>query len=213
MVDKELSKKFRNLPNYITFARLGLIPLFVALMIDPSRWMVNLAIVVFAIAVMTDYVDGFLARRYGVVTDFGKLLDPVADKILVMAALVMLVAQRSDLYGEPWVPGWIVVLVLARETWVTGIRAVAASRGIIVAANNTGKVKSSLQMISIILLLMHEYAFRLGGIQISCQIVGVNLLLISVAFSYWAAFEYTHQILFKEDKILTPERDDNVQVQ
>src|SRR5262245_57339044 len=136
----------QRLPNWLTFLRLGLIPVFVFLMVEPSRWMVDLAMIVFIVAAFTDYIDGIIARRYGAVSDFGKLLDPLADKILVMAALVMLASQRSDTYGEPWVPGWMVVMVLAREIWVTGLRAVASARGVVVAASTTGKFKSGLQM-------------------------------------------------------------------
>src|SRR5262245_55607250 len=125
----------QNIPNILTFLRLALIPLFVVLMIDPNPELTHAATLVFIIAAFTDYLDGVLARKFSAVSEFGKLADPLADKILVMAALVMLVAQRSDVYGEPWVPGWMVVLILAREIWVTGLRAVAASRGVIVAAS------------------------------------------------------------------------------
>src|SRR5262249_9731081 len=112
----------QRLPNYLTFFRLALVPVFVVLMLEPSEYMVFLAIIVFVVAAITDYVDGIIARSFGAVSDFGKLLDPLVDKILVMAALVMLVAQRSDVDGTPWVPGWMVVLVMARELWVTGLR-------------------------------------------------------------------------------------------
>lgn len=193
-----MTNSWKNIPNLITYCRLALIPLFVALMIDPAPWMVALATVIFVVAAITDWVDGYLARKYGAVSDFGKLLDPVADKILVMAALVMLTAQRSDIWGEPWVPGWMVVMVLARETWVTGLRAVAAKNGIIVAASGTGKLKSSFQMLAVILLLLHEHSFKIAGFQITCQMVGVNLLLISIALSYWGAMEYTREVLFEE---------------
>ena len=198
----------RKVPNWLTLSRVALIPFFVYLMHEPSRAMVNLATLVFIFAALTDWVDGYMARRYGAVSDFGKLLDPVADKILVMAALVMLVAQRGDVYGDPWVPGWMVVLVLARETWVTGLRAVAAGRGMIVAANNSGKYKSGIQMGAIILLLLHDYTFTLFGLKLTCQLVGINFLLISIAFSYYGAVEYTRMILFQEKQshnVLEPE--------
>lgn len=194
----------RQLPNWLTFLRLALIPLFVILLVEPSTEMIDAAIVVFIIAAITDYVDGLLARRWGAVSDFGKLLDPIADKILVMAALVMLTAQRSDLYGEPWVPGWIVVFVLAREIWITGLRAVAASQGLILAAGNTGKWKSGLQMVAIILLMLHERPFPFPFIgafftpRLTCQIIGLNLMLVSIALSYWSAIEYTYRILFAQ---------------
>jgi len=108
-----------------------------------------------------------------------------------MAALVMLVAQRSEIDGTPWVPGWMVVLVLAREIWVTGVRALAASKGVIVAAGTAGKVKSSFQMVAIVLLLLHDYPVALFGLSIPSQILGLNALLVSIILSYWGAIDYT----------------------
>lgn len=183
-----------NLPNWLTYLRLALIPVFVLLMLDPTPAMVRVALAVFIVAALTDYVDGFVARRWGAVSNYGKLLDPLADKILVMAALVMLVAQRSDLYGDPWVPGWMVVLVLAREIWVTGIRGVAASRGLVLQADGAGKVKSFLQMTAICCLLLHHTELRLGAGHVTAQILGANLLLLSIFVSYWGAFGYTSNV-------------------
>jgi CDP-diacylglycerol--glycerol-3-phosphate 3-phosphatidyltransferase len=185
----------RRVPNALTFIRLTLIPIFVLLMREPSRGMAVAATFVFAIAALTDLADGMIARRFKVESDFGKLLDPLADKLLVMAALVMLVAQRGDVDGEPWVPGWMAVMVLAREIWVTGLRGVAASHGVIVAASWSGKMKSLLQMTAIVFLLLHDVRVPLAGVVMSCQFVGLNLLFISIAFSYWGAVEYTYQIL------------------
>ena len=190
-----MSNILRKLPNYLTFLRLGLIPVFVLLMADTSRWSGYLAAFVFAVAAFTDLLDGFLARRYGAVSELGKLLDPLADKILVMAALVMLVAQRGDLDGAPWVPGWMVVLVLARELWITGLRAVIAQRGTVLAASASGKVKSWFQMIAVIFLLLHYPVLEVAGLVVSFQAIGVNLLIISIAFSLWSAAEYTYQWL------------------
>lgn len=185
----------KDLPNWLTFVRIALIPIFVVLLVEPTKSMIYAAVAIFVFAALTDSVDGFLARRYGAVSDFGKLLDPLADKILVTAALVMLVSLRSDATGEPWVPGWMVVLVLAREIWVTGLRGIAASRGLIVPAASSGKWKSVLQMVAIVFLLLHDMRLRLFGLVFDCQLVGFNLLLISLAFSYWGASEYSYAIL------------------
>lgn len=185
----------KKLPNWLTYLRLALIPLFVLLLVDPTPAMVTAAVVVFIVAACTDYIDGAIARRFGAISDIGKLLDPLADKILVMAGLVMLAAQRSDVYGEPWVPGWMVVLVLAREIWVTGIRGVAAAQGVVVAARGAGKVKSGLQMVAVVLLLLHETQFSVGEREFTCQFIGLNLLLVSIAFSLWGAVEYTIEVL------------------
>ena len=184
-----------ELPNYLTFLRLALIPVFVILMLDPTKGMIYIATAVFMFAAFTDYLDGIIARRFNCVSDTGKLLDPLADKLLVMSALVMLVAQRSDQYGEPWVPGWMVVMVLAREIWVTGLRGVAAAKGVVVAAGNAGKVKSVLQMVAIVFLLLHDARFSIFGIRLTCQVFGLYLLFLSIAFSYWAATEYSVTIL------------------
>lgn len=188
-----------NLPNGLTYLRLALVPVFVLLMIEPTPGMVYLATFVFVFASLTDYLDGYIARAYGVVSDTGKLLDPLADKILVMAALVMLVAQRSDLDGAPWVPAWMVVLLLGRELWVTGVRAVAASRGVVMEASQSGKVKSLLQMAAIALLLLH-YPVKIFGLVISPELLGINLLIISLAFSLWSAGEYTWRVLVNGTK-------------
>jgi len=181
----------KRIPNWLTYLRLALTPVFVLLMIEPSPWMVYAATAIFIVAALTDLFDGLLARRFGAVSDAGKLLDPVADKILVMAALVMLVSQRSEVDGAPWVPGWMVVLVLAREIWVTGVRALAASKGVIVAAGVAGKIKSSFQMVAIVLLLLHDFQFRIGGVAVPSQILGLNALLLSILLSYWGAIDYT----------------------
>lgn len=181
----------KNIPNTLTLLRLGLAPVFVLLMIEPSRGMVYAATIVFILGALTDLMDGLIARRFGAVTDAGKLLDPVADKVLVMAALVMLVAQRSEIDGSPWVPAWMVVLVLAREIWVTGLRGVAASRGMVVAASPAGKVKSFVQMAAIVCLLLHDYPLTVFGTNLTGQIVGLNALLLSIVVSYWGAVDYT----------------------
>lgn len=154
------------------------------------------ATVVFIIAAFTDYIDGYVARAYSAVSDFGKLLDPVADKILVMSALVMLVSMRSEEFGHPWVPGWMVVLVLARETWVTGLRAVAASAGKVIPAGQAGKFKSFLQMLAIVLLLLNDYSIvDSDHLIVSAQLLGEALLMLSIVFSYWGAIEYTWSVL------------------
>jgi CDP-diacylglycerol--glycerol-3-phosphate 3-phosphatidyltransferase len=179
----------QRLPNWLTFLRLILIPFFVILMIDPTPGSITAATVIFIVAAITDYVDGIIARRYGAVSDFGKLLDPMADKILVMAALVMIASQK-------WVPGWMVVAVLAREIWVTGLRGVAASQGTVVAASGSGKFKSGLQMVAIVFLLQQGGGLQLAGHMVTCHQFGIFLLLISLAFSYWGATEYTLHILY-----------------
>lgn len=182
-----------NLPNNLTLIRLLLIPVFVVLIeFDHYFW----AAVLFAVAAFTDYLDGYLARKLKQVSDFGKLMDPLADKLLVMSALIMLVGQRDLFNADPFVPAWIVVLILARETWVTGLRSLAANSGKVVAAGSAGKIKSFLQMVAIILLLLHRLPlFEIASYEINASFVGMRLLIASLVFSYWGALEYTFMIL------------------
>lgn len=196
----------KNIPNYITLARLLLVPLFVALLIDPTPLSKNIAVAVFVIAALTDYVDGAIARKFGVISDFGKLFDPLADKLLVMAALIMLVGLRDDMYGDPWVPGWMVFLVLAREIWITGMRGVSASKGLVVPAAGAGKIKNVLQMVAIVFLLLHSPKFELFGLMITAQVIGLYLLLFSIVFSYAGAYEMTRQAFAAGGFLSSPTR-------
>jgi CDP-diacylglycerol--glycerol-3-phosphate 3-phosphatidyltransferase len=180
---------FQRIPNWLTFLRLILIPVFVAVLIEPA--------IIFALAAFTDYADGYIARRYKAISDFGKLFDPLADKILVMAALVMLVSLRDD-NCVSFVPGWMVTLILARELWITGLRAFAAKDGTVVAAKSGGKVKSALQMIAILALLLYDYSFTLLGYRVTAQFLGLNILIVSLAFSYLSAIDYSLAILMPQ---------------
>lgn len=187
----------RYLPNILTLTRLILIPVFVFLMIEPDESQRFIAFWIFVVAALTDYADGLIARLYDSVSDFGKLADPLADKLLVMSALVMLVAQRSDAFGEPWVPAWMVVIILGREMWINGIRAVAANKGIIMAAGTLGKIKSWLQMIAIGFLIFHD-PLEIRGQWLHTQWVGLNLLFLSIGFSLWSAFDYTVAVFWEQ---------------
>lgn len=185
---------YRTLPNWLTFLRLVLIPVFVFFLVNPSQASLNTAAAIFVCAAITDYADGLLARRYAAITDFGKLFDPLADKILVMAALVMLVSV-TDGTCQAMVPGWMVVAILAREFWVTGLRAFAAAAGTVVAAKSGGKVKSFLQMLSILAILLNDMSLNVIGYSVSMRVIGLNLLLLSLLFSYLSAFDYSIAVL------------------
>ncbi len=137
-----------NLPNKLTVARLVLTVVFVALFYVPWANRVSLALLVFAVASITDYLDGSIARSRGLVTNFGKLLDPVADKVLLGAALVLLSAEERAL------PAWTVVVVLAREFIVTGIRLIAASTGAVLAAEKLGKHKTVWQIVTAVYFML-----------------------------------------------------------
>lgn len=158
-----------NVPNSLSIARICMIPLFVAAFFIPQEWAVYAAIAIFAVCCFTDFLDGFIARKYNMVTDLGKLLDPIADKILVCAALFCVVAtnplQHTNVFS--WAPmqdfnkdfGLLFVtvgsiLILARELLISAVRMIAASKGIVVQANKFGKIKTVLQDVSLPLLIL-----------------------------------------------------------
>lgn len=136
-----------NLPNVLTLIRILLIPVFVMLMIDPAPDRSLSAALVFVVAAMTDLLDGYLARKTGQITKLGRLLDPIADKLLVLSALILFVQLDR-------VTALVAILIIAREVAVTGIRAIAATEGMIISAETTGKYKMALQVIAIVLLIL-----------------------------------------------------------
>lgn len=142
-----------NLANKLTLARILAVPVYVLLMYFPNKGTCLAAMLVFMAAGFTDLVDGIVARRYGQVTNFGKFLDPLADKILVGSALIMLA-------GLGWAETWIVIVIIAREVTVTGLRAVAVEQGVVLAADRFGKWKTAAQMLAIVSLTLH---YQWGG--------------------------------------------------
>ncbi len=165
-----------NLPNKLTLLRMALVPVFVALLMAPGPVFQLAAALVFALASATDWFDGWYARRHHMVTDFGKLMDPMADKLLVMAALVGLLAQGR----APWLA---VMMLLGREFIISGIRLVAAAKGEVIAAGLSGKLKTVSQMLGLILLLA-------GGWTPWMAVAGEVLLWVSVGLSVWSCAEY-----------------------
>ncbi len=137
-----------NLANKLTLLRIILVPLFLICMIkNIVPYGVLIATIIFVVASITDKLDGYIARSRNQITTFGKFMDPLADKLLVTAALVTLTGMRI-------IPAWISVIIIAREFAVSGLRAVAASEGRVIAASNWGKLKTVFQMIALILLLI-----------------------------------------------------------
>ena len=136
-----------NLPNKLTLLRVAMIPVFVILAVHETLWTQLGAAAVFAAACLTDYLDGHIARSQNIVTNFGKFADPIADKILVMAALVVLVEQGR-------MPAWVCIVMLAREFAISGFRLVAVTSGKVIAAGKLGKLKTVTQMVSVIMLFL-----------------------------------------------------------
>jgi len=185
-----------NPPNIVTLFRIACIPLLVVLLLEPTRSACFWAAVVFAIASATDWLDGYLARRMQIVTVFGKFLDPIADKLIVTAALVMILPYNRA-------PAWVVLIILAREIIITGLRSIASSEGIVIQASNLGKYKTIFQITAIIGLLLHYDYNWFFGIQhplltVSMHNAGMFFLWIALLLTIWSGVDY----LFKFVKVL-----------
>lgn len=179
-----------NIPNQITIARMLLIPFFLIFLLAPIDFGViqigreqlpvthAIAALIFIIASTTDWVDGYYARKYGLVTNLGKFLDPLADKLLVSAALIALVQLGLA-------PAWIVIVIISREFAVTGLRLVLAGEGEVVAANMLGKIKTWTQIVAIAALLLHNIPFSL----LSIPFADISLW-IALVFTIWSGWDY-----------------------
>ncbi len=174
-----------NVPNLLSLSRILSVPVFILLMLEPNPLRALIAGIVFGLASATDWLDGYLARKWGQVTRIGKLLDPIADKILIMSALVILVEIRSDV-----VHAWIAIVIIGREFAVTGLRAMAASEGIVIPAETVGKYKVGAQITAVLCLLWDYYLDRgwmtdLG--RIALWVAMVLALYSSVQYfrTYW----------------------------
>ncbi len=153
--------------------RILAIPVFIVVFLMGYNYA---AAVIFILAALTDMLDGHIARKYNLVTNFGKLMDPLADKLLVMSALLCLV-QVGD------VAGWMVIVILGREFIITGMRQVAAAQGIVIAAGTTGKIKTITQMIAIPLLLLENWPFSMLSFELPMDMVFLWLALIMTVIS------------------------------
>lgn len=179
-----------NIPNKITVSRILLIPVFMIFMLIDFGWgdmtlfgatmpiSHFVGALIFIFASLTDWVDGFYARKYNLVTTFGKFLDPLADKLLVSAALIILVELG-------FAPSWIVIIIISREFAVTGLRLVLAGGGEVVAAGNLGKIKTTAQILAISSLLLYDTIFTLIGLPF-----GLIMLYIALIFTVWSGWDY-----------------------
>ncbi|WP_400247332.1 CDP-diacylglycerol--glycerol-3-phosphate 3-phosphatidyltransferase [Niallia sp. JL1B1071] len=179
-----------NLPNKITVARILLIPVFLVIMLVDFSWgeltllgvtlpMTHfIGALIFIIASTTDWIDGHFARKYNLVTDLGKFLDPLADKLLVSSALIVLV-------GLDMAPAWIAIVIISREFAVTGLRLVLAGGGEVVAANMLGKIKTWAQIVAISALLLHNMIFELVSLPFD-----IIALWVALIFTIWSGWDY-----------------------
>jgi len=177
---KQVGQESINVPNLLTLTRILLIPVFVVLFATPDPHRSIIAAIVFTVAAVTDLLDGYLARRSGQVTKLGKLLDPIADKLLVLSALILLVNVDR-------VSALVAILIIAREVAVTGIRAIAATEGMIIAAETTGKYKMALQVIAIVLLILEGTALSVLG---NLHLAGIVTLYLSLILGYVSGAQY-----------------------
>lgn len=177
-----------NLPNILTLTRIAAIPLMAGLLMSPSQSAGFWAAAVFSLASITDWLDGYLARRMEIVTIFGKFLDPIADKLIVMAALIMILP-----FGR--VPAWMVLVILGREIIITGLRGIASSEGIVIQASDLGKFKTIFQLVAIIGLLLHYdynwfFAIEHPWLHVNMHNVGMFFLWIATLLTVWSGVDY-----------------------
>lgn len=163
-----------NLPNKITMLRIIMIPFFIAALLIDFPYHQPIAAVLFIIAALTDSLDGYLARSRNLITDFGKFMDPLADKLLVCSALICFVQLGS-------VPAWMVIIIIAREFAITGLRTLAASDGIVIAASKWGKAKTMSQMIAIVIILFNNWPFSIFNIPMGSIMIAIATILTLIS--------------------------------
>ena len=167
-----------NLPNKLTLFRVILIPFFVFFLLAPyfEGYGNYIAVAIFIVASITDFLDGKIARKYNLVTNFGKFMDPLADKLLVCSALICLIQLES-------IPAWVVIIIIAREFIISGFRLIASDNGVVIAASYWGKFKTACQMLTVIVLILNipNKVFI---------ILGTVLIYVSLALTVISLIDY-----------------------
>lgn len=179
-----------NLPNKITVSRIFLIPLILIILTIDFNWgEINIgnnslpvtqlvAGIIFIFASITDWLDGYIARKYNLITNMGKFLDPLADKLLVSAAFIMLIELQIA-------PAWIIIVIISREFAITGFRLVASGEGVVLAASSMGKLKTVSQILAVILLMLNNFPFSYTNIPFD-----MIMLYIALIFTVWSGIDY-----------------------
>ena len=178
MFDREKLIQFLRHPNALTLYRILAAPIIVLLMLFPNRFFAIVAALVFSAAAITDYLDGYLARRFNLVSSFGKIMDPVADKLLTSSALIMLTSLG-------WIPGWMVCVIIGREIAVTGLRNFVAENKEDLSASSLGKYKTGFQVAALIPLLFHYPFFG-----INFHAIGMVFLWGALILTIWSGIDY-----------------------
>jgi CDP-diacylglycerol--glycerol-3-phosphate 3-phosphatidyltransferase len=171
----------KHLPNFLTLGRMVMVPPIVVLLFFPGKWPSAIAACLFLLASLTDFFDGFIARRFEVESSFGRFLDPIADKVLVTSALIMLIALGR-------VPAWIVMLIITREMAVSALRAVTKTWDTTLKPSRVGKLKTLFQFSAIVPLIIHyEYDF---GVPVNFHAIGTVLLYVALVLTVWSGLDY-----------------------
>ncbi len=202
--DKQTKAPIWNIANVLTLMRIAAIPVFIILMINISpekshrgEWLALspaeptgsnylyclVASVLFALASITDYFDGYIARRWRLVTNLGKLLDPLADKLLVIGAMIMLVELNR-------LPGWMALVVISREIGITALRGIATDQGVVISASQLAKYKTATQMPALVGLIMYYHFPLLVFKEVNMYSAGMVLFFIAVILTVWSGIEY-----------------------
>lgn len=163
-----------NIANKITLSRIFLIPIFIFFMLIDLPYHMEIALVIFVVASLTDKLDGYFARKYNMITDLGKFLDPLADKLLITGALLVFIQLGK-------IDAWIVFVILAREFAVTGLRGIAANNNVVIAASKWGKLKTVIQIITIIVLFIDNYPFSLINLPMNIILIYLSLIITVIS--------------------------------
>jgi CDP-diacylglycerol--glycerol-3-phosphate 3-phosphatidyltransferase len=171
----------RHLPNFLTLGRLILVPPIVVLLFFPGRYPSAVAAAIFLVASLTDFFDGFIARRFEVESSFGRFLDPIADKVLVTTSLIMLIALGR-------IEAWIVMLIISREVAVSALRATTKTWDTTLKPSPVGKLKTVFQFAAVVPLIIH-YEYKIV-IPVNFHAIGTVLIYIALALTLWSGIDY-----------------------
>jgi CDP-diacylglycerol--glycerol-3-phosphate 3-phosphatidyltransferase len=180
---------FWNIPNSLTVLRIALVPVMVALLASdttPERWLCIVTMSIFVGAMITDIVDGYLARKWGMESIAGAFLDPLADKLMVVTVLIMCIPLN-------WLPAWLVALLVCRELTITGLRTIAVAEGLVLSASVLGKFKTATQATALGFLLWHHETKLFWMVWVDAHACGVLLMYLATFFSLWSAGAYLQQ--------------------
>jgi CDP-diacylglycerol---glycerol-3-phosphate 3-phosphatidyltransferase len=184
-----LRRELTNVPNMVTMGRVVLIPFVLSFIDNFSPLRSFIASLLYLVSAAGDGLDGYLARKRGEVSTLGKFLDPLADKLTVTAVLVFMVALSR-------VPAWVVVVIIARDLAVNGLRSIASAQGLVIAASDTGKIKTALQLVAVMMLLIYFRYPALGtGKNVDYHLAGLIVLYISTVVSVVSMAQYMRDFL------------------